>query len=623
MTRTIEFKDIIMHNEDVRDAVITIQGGGVFGLSLLGQLQEIIEERKFTPMALAGTSAGAILATLLWARLSPSRIVEKLVLYAEEKALIDLLGPFETGSESFQFKDFISFQVRLAKLFKGVGVPKKNFLRRICDYPKMLIKINQFRKLKHELEPHFEERGFFRGDHLESFIEECLKEAPDAQAFSLTLRGEKLKFKHFREMAKQNGRESFRPPLFIPVTNLSTRRLELINSLDDEFLNVPISKAVRASAGFPVFFRPTELETTNEHGCYVDGGVVSNFPAWVFAKLFRTKIQQNEHFRWFASKAWVHIGLRVGGDNSVVSDLSDPAKFIGALASMVTGNARNELESHLVDIVPRSIVVHQAVTEIDGPTGFLDLSDLDGKKVLAMVSQGKVFAAQKLAKCPTSIVRLSNADTVVAELKNLVDRCNAILGEAFATDARLRANVFVAIKDKLHLKFCQPTAKDDPDSAFVFDFSSGLTGHCYTSRSPIIGNLAKIRELSRTNSLDKEQLLGMTSEQQELVLKDRTWLASVPIFDPYDFSLERKKISISAASAAPYSFRFSSPLDGGVIGTLSLDGAIDYAALKMDEDPLKHFTNPRVQAIIDTMQASAMRIGVLLAETFEDLIDRR
>ncbi len=48
-----------------RTAVVTIQGGGIYGLSLLGQLDTVINNRdyKIEPLALAGTSAGSIIAT--------------------------------------------------------------------------------------------------------------------------------------------------------------------------------------------------------------------------------------------------------------------------------------------------------------------------------------------------------------------------------------------------------------------------------------------------------------------------------------------------------------------------------------------------------------------------------
>lgn len=45
----------------------------------------------------------------------------------------------------------------------------------------------------------------------------------------------------------------------------------------------PVSKAVRMSAGFPYFFMPKKLPgKTKEKSLIVDGGLLSNFPLWVF-----------------------------------------------------------------------------------------------------------------------------------------------------------------------------------------------------------------------------------------------------------------------------------------------------------------------------------------------------
>src|SRR5439155_22503248 len=45
--------------EPNREAVLAIQGGGVYGFSLLGQAKTVIN-RGYIPLAYAGTSAGAV-----------------------------------------------------------------------------------------------------------------------------------------------------------------------------------------------------------------------------------------------------------------------------------------------------------------------------------------------------------------------------------------------------------------------------------------------------------------------------------------------------------------------------------------------------------------------------------
>ncbi len=362
------------------------------------------------------------------ARLSPSQIEQKFVEYANNHSLVNLLGPFSDPKEKdskFDFKDLTDLKERIEKVFKKPERARKFDL--VKKFQQSLNKTTagkllQLLLLKSEVEKLFATRGIFRGNHLETFIEQCLREAPDVKNLKPLFPDEPLKFRHFRDLATAN-RDSFRPPLFIAVTNLTTQQLELINSVDDVYLNLSIAKVVRASAGVPGFFRPCEMSNKTERDCYVDGGVVSNFPAWIFAKLFRKEIRESKYFRWFSSKAWVHIGLRVGGDPRALPDLRGPKKFSKTLLGMFTGGARNELESLLSDMVPRSIIIRQHYSQTDAPGNFLDVGNLNAERIKAMVSSGRKFAEACFKRQPGSILRFSNREDVEKQMEKLVKRC--------------------------------------------------------------------------------------------------------------------------------------------------------------------------------------------------------
>lgn len=75
---------------------VTMQGGGVFGISLLGQLQAIEEAQEegwLRPMVYAGASAGGLLAALRWAGFAPTKIREKLKELTRRGRLAELFGP--------------------------------------------------------------------------------------------------------------------------------------------------------------------------------------------------------------------------------------------------------------------------------------------------------------------------------------------------------------------------------------------------------------------------------------------------------------------------------------------------------------------------------------------------
>src|SRR6516225_2218601 len=77
-----------------RLAVVTIQGGGIYGLNLLGQLSYLTERLRIIPVAVAGNSAGSIVAALFWAGYTPWEIRDIFADLAEKHQLAALVGPF-------------------------------------------------------------------------------------------------------------------------------------------------------------------------------------------------------------------------------------------------------------------------------------------------------------------------------------------------------------------------------------------------------------------------------------------------------------------------------------------------------------------------------------------------
>ena len=111
-----------------RTAVVTIQGGGIYGLNMLGQLSALLEY-GITPLAFAGTSAGAVVATLAWAGYAPKEIRN---LFADlsiepksfstgelpKQTLVDLLGPF--GEQPLRY-DYDRFHVLAGRIKARLG----------------------------------------------------------------------------------------------------------------------------------------------------------------------------------------------------------------------------------------------------------------------------------------------------------------------------------------------------------------------------------------------------------------------------------------------------------------------------------------------------------------------
>lgn len=187
-------------------------GGGIKGFAYVGAIQAL-EERGIQFRRVAGTSAGAILATFLAAGFN-----------AEE---------LETIFDELNIKKLLDSPKRVFKL---------PFLKWINLYLNL---------------------GLYRGKLLEKFFQEILAKKGvctfgDLPAGALRLVASDL----------TNGRIIVLPD-----------DLEKYGVNSETF---PVARALRMSCGIPFFFEPVYLRSGKRESVVVDGGVLSNFPLWIF-----------------------------------------------------------------------------------------------------------------------------------------------------------------------------------------------------------------------------------------------------------------------------------------------------------------------------------------------------
>ncbi|RDW19170.1 hypothetical protein CWR48_08965 [Oceanobacillus arenosus] len=194
------------------DAVFS--GGGVKAFAYIGVLKSI-EENELNIERVAGTSAGAIVASLVAANYS-----------------IEELTDIINGLNLKQFLD-------PPKFTKYLPMSKWILL--------------------------FFQLGINKGDRLEYWLDQLLA---------------KKNIHTFHDI-----KDGY---LKVVVSDLSLGKLIIIPDDLERVYGInpnhfPISKAVRMSAGFPYFFMPKKLPgKTNKKSIIVDGGLLSNFPLWIF-----------------------------------------------------------------------------------------------------------------------------------------------------------------------------------------------------------------------------------------------------------------------------------------------------------------------------------------------------
>jgi NTE family protein len=207
---------------DEQFADLVFEGGGVKGIGLAGAYAAI-EERKFVPKGVAGTSAGAITAALVAAGYSSAELHEILAKL-----------PFE------KFKD-------------------EGWLDRVPGGKAASLLL---------------EHGVYEGRFFQEWIAEKLAER---------------KITKFGQLADDEAeRPEDRWRLRVIASDVTCRRM-LVLPQDAPHLGIDpdemeIAYAVRMSMSIPVFFEPVVHKNpeTGEDHVIVDGGMLSNFPVWLF-----------------------------------------------------------------------------------------------------------------------------------------------------------------------------------------------------------------------------------------------------------------------------------------------------------------------------------------------------
>lgn len=607
-----------MRVPETRDCVLVIQGGGVYALTLLGQARAVLDA-GYRPRAFAGTSAGAIVATLLWAGV-PRRDLDRILLeHADgEGGLASLLGTValsENGdAEGFSaLARLTTLGTRLRRAFNGDDPRIFRAARGLTSVIRLWPAASRI----------IGRRGLYHGDPLTNLLDTLIRhgDLPD------TLREKKdfLTFRDFREAAAADP-AFFRPPLFITATNLATRRLELITSMDRAYDDVPVALAARASASVPGVFRPVDLPVCGRGGTFVDGGVITNFPAWVFSRGFRERLNHSEDFFEIAGLPWIRLGLRVGASEQGGSDARLPDDFWKSLFRMLTGDARNQLDSLLAEDASRSITIRQPETACDGPAHWLDFPSLKRDRVTGMVKAGYSFARRwlEIAHKPT-IMTAESEPEITATLDELVTLAAAALG--VPRDA-VRATLHIVDDDQLVAALDANYRATDTDRGLdMGDLVTGLTGQVFSSRLPHLCNLDAIAALRREKpelSNEDAPLFGMPPEMQARVAdqpEPPVWMIATPVRDPTE---------LRGVSPDEERFRYEYPtahlaslpghVDGPLLGVLSVNCRTPYGEddghLKIPREAERQKTDPHARLVLGVLNDAAAKVAMLLTRHF-------
>jgi NTE family protein len=217
---------------------LVCEGGGVKGIGLSGAYS-VLEEQGHIARSCAGTSAGAITAALIAAGYKSDRLKEIIF-----------------GLDYLQFEDE-TWVEKIPLLGHGASIAIEN--------------------------------GMYKGDAFEDWIRRLLA-AQNVHTFA-DLRAE--------PGDDDEDPNEFKSRLQVIASDITAREMLVLPRDAKEKLGIEpeeleVAKAVRMSMSIPVFFEPVRWDnpvTKREH-LIVDGGVLSNYPLWLFDR------KDNQPPRW-------------------------------------------------------------------------------------------------------------------------------------------------------------------------------------------------------------------------------------------------------------------------------------------------------------------------------------
>ena len=203
-----------------------------------------------------------------------------------------------------------------------------------------------------------------------------------------------------------------------------------------------------------------------------------------------------------------------------------------------------------------------------------------------MFNRGRDFATREFEQYAFALPNCEDVEPLLAATLQRILRAFAFADNAVP---QFRMNIFVPQGSDLAIAYrCNmDEIALDTDRDLRFEYRSGLTGFCFVRRRPLVCNLEHLRQQFLDDPQTQDRLLGLNPEIHKLVRKDRTWLVSIPIFDPYDSYPVELTENREVGVGGQHFVELDSHLDGAVLGILNLDSAMSYGQIHLDEAPEK------------------------------------
>ncbi len=469
------------------------EGGGAKGLAHVGVLT-VLEERRFELKAVAGTSAGALVAGLCAAGYTSDELYRDQPVSGGllDFSYLDVLGKDEWGQA-------IRFISEMNKRLGNLINPNTGWVDGFWTWLSLGSYLNA---QKESLASFNREQGYFSLEKFRDRYDGWLRDKLVAKGQINAEMPGPVRFKHLIKK------------LYIVSTDVTGKRLRVhSNETDPEEI---VADVVAASIAIPAVFVPRDLGENGRPALHVDGGLLSNFPAWLFAKDPLSADPGEEFVPVFG------IELQDREDDAPVQSKGLFGLAKDLVSTAVAGSKRLETRGmrRLLQI-PVPVTVEAYAFDLDH----------DQRKVTYL--EGKE-AAKRFFKVNIHAVSPRLMQPYLADIH--AEMLQALQRKAGRTSMHLRVNIMARVPpDEVVWRSKWPQQQQieilyhynmdlDPDVFITFGPEEGGVGACFKER--------RIQRIDLQWTRDAYYVYGMTAVQQALVRRMLKSLMCIPMYDP-------------------------------------------------------------------------------------------
>lgn len=443
------------------------EGGGAKGLAHVGALKAA-EDKGLEFVGVAGTSAGAIIAALVASGFKADEIYQPSDKASEENPpLLVRMGWTELLDKEL-WPTFETFRGEIKTLYNAMGTGLiRNLLALFCFW----------RKWSPTVVAAADRHGAFSTSRFEEWLNDQIRAKLELPQKKIT----------FEQLFDRAGIE-------LKIAAVDIQSQQLVEYSRTTTPKTYVANAVAASISIPFFFAPTIVDDR----ILVDGGLISNFPAWLF---------NNERAKFPPYIQTFGFSLL---DNNRLKPLARPkvAAIISYAGKVVRtasfgGQALLNEKVQFLHIVP--IPTTLGVLDFDAPSNDRDALYVEGRNATE-----EYFDRHGLR----------NDDAIQVVLEEL---CKKLRNAMELPNIHLRANILMPVEgDHLQVTYCYNMNDDSDDRLKLSRIGTGA-GEAFTLRKITHTDLKVVFSTPGGPS-------GVDKYNKALVRRDLSSLVSIPIF---------------------------------------------------------------------------------------------